>query len=70
MAQAKTEFLIPLERIASRIYLIRGLKVMFDFDLAELYSVETKALHQAVSRNLERFRPTSCSVCSRKRLTA
>jgi hypothetical protein len=31
------------------------MKVMFDFDLADLYAVETKALNQAVSRNLERF---------------
>jgi hypothetical protein len=41
--------------VVSRIYLIRGMKVMFDFDLADLYAVETKALNQAVSRNLERF---------------
>jgi hypothetical protein len=34
---------------------VRGKKVMFDFDLAELYAVGTKALNQAVSRNLERF---------------
>jgi hypothetical protein len=57
MAKAKTDSLIPIERVASRIYLIRGMKVMFDFDLAELYTVETKALNQAVSRNLERFPP-------------
>jgi ORF6N domain len=57
MAKAKTDSLIPIERAASRIYLIRGMKVMFDFDLAELYAVETKALNQAVSRNLERFPP-------------
>jgi len=55
MAKTKAESLIPIERIASRIYLLRGKKLMFDFDLAELYAVETKALNQAVSRNLERF---------------
>jgi hypothetical protein len=55
MAKTKTESLIPIERVASRIYLIRGMKVMFDFDLADLYAVETKALNQAASRNLERF---------------
>ena len=57
MAKAKTASLIPIERVVSRIYLIRGVKVMFDFDLADLYAVETKALNQAVTRNLERFPP-------------
>jgi hypothetical protein len=47
--------LIPLELIERRIYLIRGQKVMFDFDLAALYQVPTKALNQAVRRNLARF---------------
>jgi hypothetical protein len=55
MAKEKTESLIPIERIANRIYLIGGRKVMFDFDLAELYGVPTKALNQAVTRNAERF---------------
>ena len=47
--------LIPIELIASKIYLIRGIKVMLDRDLAELYDVETRVLNQAVSRNIERF---------------
>ncbi|MGH9325807.1 MAG: ORF6N domain-containing protein [Terriglobia bacterium] len=55
MAKARTESLISIERVTGRIYLIRGSKVMFDFDLADLYAVETKALNQAVNRNLERF---------------
>jgi hypothetical protein len=38
-----------------RIYMIRGHRVMFDFHLAELYAVETRALKQAVRRNVERF---------------
>lgn len=38
-----------------RIYLIRGQRVMLDFDLAELYEVETRALKQAVRRNKGRF---------------
>lgn len=46
---------IPVERIASRIYLIRGEKVMLDSDLAELYRVPTRVLNQAVRRNGERF---------------
>jgi ORF6N domain-containing protein len=41
--------------IESKIYLIRGRKVMLDSDLAELYQVPTKVLNQAVRRNLDRF---------------
>ena len=41
--------------IESKIYLIRGQKVMLDFDLAEMYGVANKALKQAVRRNIERF---------------
>src|ERR1700685_944922 len=47
--------LIPVERIAHAIYLIRGQKVILDSDLAILYGVETKALNQAVRRNAKRF---------------
>ena len=46
---------LPQERIETRIYLIRGKKVMIDRDLAELYRVETRALNQAVRRNKGRF---------------
>jgi ORF6N domain len=51
----RTTALIPAVRIERRILLLRGEKVMLDSDLAELYGVETKALNQAVQRNLERF---------------
>jgi hypothetical protein len=47
--------LVPVELIASKIYLIRGIKVMLDRDLAELYGVETKRLKEQVRRNIERF---------------
>jgi phage regulator Rha-like protein len=47
--------LVPIELIASKIYLIRGIKVMLDKDLAELYGVETKRLKEQVRRNIERF---------------
>jgi len=47
--------LIPIEIIENKIFLIRGLKVMLDRDLAQLYGVETKALNRAVKRNIERF---------------
>jgi ORF6N domain len=43
------------ENIMSRIYLIRGCKVMIDRDLAGLYMVETKQLKRQVKRNIERF---------------
>lgn len=46
---------IPSERIISRIFLIRGRRVMIDRDIAELYEVETRALNQAVRRNINRF---------------
>ena len=44
-----------LEKIQSRIYEVRGVRVMLDFDLAALYQVETRVLKQAVRRNIERF---------------
>ena len=47
--------LIPTTRIERRILFLRGQKVMLDFDLAELYGVETRTLNQAVKRNRERF---------------
>lgn len=47
--------LVLQERIESKIYLIRGLKVMLDTDLAKLYEVQTKVLNQAVKRNIKRF---------------
>ena len=43
------------ELVVTKIYLIRGLKVMLDRDLAELYQVETRILNQAVRRNIDRF---------------
>jgi hypothetical protein len=46
---------VSIERIASKIYLIRDTKVMLDRDLAELYEVETRVLNQAVKRNIKRF---------------
>lgn len=56
MEKSKKEIIaIPNERIISRIFLVRGKKVMIDRDLAELYGVETRALNQAVRRNIDRF---------------
>ena len=44
-----------LQIIQSKIYEIRGQKVMLDFDLAEMYGTETKRLKEAVKRNIRRF---------------
>jgi hypothetical protein len=46
---------VPDETVVSKIYIIRGQKVMLDFDLAALYEVETKRLNEQVKRNIERF---------------
>jgi len=52
---ARQHAVIPIERIASRIYLIRGEKVMLDNDLAELYGVPTSRLNEQFKRNRDRF---------------
>ena len=44
-----------IKSIQSRIYELRGERVMLDFDLASLYEVETRVLNQAVKRNITRF---------------
>ena len=46
---------MELSIIKEKIFTIRGYKVMLDFDLAELYGVETRVLKQAVRRNIDRF---------------
>ena len=47
---------MQLQTIQKRIYEVRGQKVMLDFDLAELYEVETRVLNQAVKRNIDNFK--------------
>ena len=51
----KANSIIPIERIAAKIYLIRNQKVMLDVDLAALYEVQTKRLNEQVERNIKRF---------------
>lgn len=51
----KNKLSISEELLVQRIFLIRGKKVMLDFNLAALYRVETRALKQQVKRNIERF---------------
>lgn len=46
---------MELDIIQNKIYEVRGVRVILDFDLAKLYQVETKVLKQTVRRNLERF---------------
>src|SRR6056297_2423509 len=52
---AKSNQLIPIEDIKNKIFTFRGLQVMMDRDLAELYGVEVKRLNEQVKRNIERF---------------
>jgi len=47
--------MIPEELIVTKIYVIRGQKVMIDRDLAELYGIETRRLKEQVKRNIQRF---------------
>jgi hypothetical protein len=47
--------IIPQTHIENKVFIIRGIKVMIDRDLAELYGVETKNLNRQVKRNSERF---------------
>lgn len=49
------EIAINQKEIGNKIFTIRGVQVMIDRDLAEIYGVETKVLNQAVKRNAERF---------------
>jgi len=46
---------MELQLIQSKIYDLRGLRVMLDFDLASLYNVQNRRLREAVKRNIERF---------------
>ena len=61
--------LIPQEVIQNKIFLLRGKKVMFDKDLAALYSVETEHLKRQVRRNTNRFPDDFLLVLTREELT-
>jgi hypothetical protein len=45
---------MEMKNIQNKIFEIQGLKIMLDYDLANLYDVETKVLNQAVKRNIKR----------------
>jgi len=55
MATATKSIALAEEAIINKIYMIRGKKVMLDYDLAEMYGVDTKQLKRQVRRNIERF---------------
>lgn len=55
MSKKEIQSIVIEQQVLSRIYVVRGEKVMIDRDLAELYNVETKRLKEAVKRNIERF---------------
>ena len=53
MSEQLSEY--SLQEIENKIFTIRGLQVMVDRDLADMYQVETRVLNQAVKRNIDRF---------------
>lgn len=61
---------MQLQIIQKRIYEIRGSNVMLDYDLAELYETSTKALKQAVRRNIDRFPDDFMFVLSNQEVAA
>jgi hypothetical protein len=60
--------IISTHDIEQKIYLARGIKVMFDIDLAQLYGVETKTLNRAVKRNSVNFRTILCFSSQKRNL--
>jgi len=56
-ARKTSQQLVPFENIEERIFMVRGHKVMFDSDLAEVYRVPVKRLNEQVKRNRRRFPP-------------
>lgn len=55
MARKELQNLFLEQKVLSKIYFVRGEKVMLDRDLAEMYGVETKVFNQSIKRNIERF---------------
>ncbi len=62
--------LIISENIRNKIYTLRGVQVILDNDLAELYNVETKQINRAVKRNSERFPENFCFQLTEKEYTS
>src|SRR5262245_18955068 len=57
---------MKLKVIQNKIYEIRGQKIIFDFDLSEMYGVQNRILKQSVKRNLDRFPDDFMFVLTRK----
>jgi hypothetical protein len=55
MAKQEVQALVAEQKILNRIYVVRGVKIMLDKDLAELYNVETRVLNQSIKRKENRF---------------
>ncbi len=53
--EKEDNLILPDEVVITKIFVVRGQKVMIDRDLAELYGVETKRMKEAVRRNIDRF---------------
>ena len=53
--KSATDLLLVPDKIQQMVYVVRGQRVMLDFDLAKLYGAPTSALNQAVRRNADRF---------------
>lgn len=70
MAKKQTQIIIPEETIVKKIVVLRNEKVILDVHLAELYGVETRALKQAVRRNINRFPPDFMFELTDKEITA
>jgi hypothetical protein len=64
----ETPIIIQEEILAQQIYILRGKRVMFDYDLAQLYEIETRALKQQVRRNIERFPADFMFILSEKEI--
>ncbi len=57
----KTEIIIDEKLLKDKIYIIRGVQVMIDSDLAEIYGYTTKAFNQQVKNNIENLMKILCS---------
>lgn len=55
MGKQELNLLVEEQKILNRMYVIRGIKVMLDEDLVEMYGVETRRLNEQVKRNISRF---------------
>ena len=62
----RSKSLVPIEQIDGMIHTIRGVRVMLDRDLAEIYGVSTFRFNEAIKRNPESFRGSQSSVAQRR----